>query len=271
VKLLTLDQAAAERPVEVGGKARGLARLAAIGLPVPDALVLPAAAHTRWLAEGALGDDELTALAEAASALGEPLAVRSSAADEDDSERSAAGQYESVMDVRGPAALAQAIEYCYRAAQGERAVAYRGSDGARVALVLQREMAADRAGVAFSTDPVTGAKRSVVIEAVFGHGEGLVSGSVTPDRYSVDRESGEVRARLASKRQLADGRGHLVDLPSERRLARTLRDHEARAVAELVRRAEDGFGTPVDVEFCFAAGELWTLQCRPITTLDGHG
>ena len=269
--LLTLDQAAAEPPAEVGGKARGLARLAAIGLPVPDALVLPATAHARWLAAGALGDDELGTLVEAAAALGEPLAVRSSAADEDGSERSAAGQYESVMNVRGPAALAQAIEHCYRAAQGERAVAYRGSDGARVALVLQREIAADRAGVAFSNDPVTGAAHSVVIEAVFGHGEGLVSGSVTPDRYAVGRESGQVKARLAAKRRMSDGRGHLIELPAERQVTRALRDHEARAVAELVRRAEDGFGTPVDVEFCFAGGELWTLQCRPITTLHGHG
>jgi len=271
VTLLTLDQAAAEEAGEVGGKARGLARLAAIGLPVPDALVLPAAAHARWLERGALPDGELRALADAAGALGEPLAVRSSTADEDGSDRSAAGQYESVMDVRGPDALARAIEHCYRAAQGQRARAYRGSAGARVALVLQREIAADRAGVAFSLDPVSGSRDSLVIEAVFGHGEGLVAGHVTPDRYALDRASGRVRARVADKPAMADGRGALRALPAERRLARTLRDHEVHAVADLVRRAEDGFAVPVDVEFCFAAGELWSLQCRPITTLDGHG
>ena len=269
--LLTLDQAASRDAGEVGGKARGLARLAAAGLPVPDALVLPAAAHARWLERGGLGDEDLRALIDAAETLGEPLAVRSSATDEDSFERSAAGQYESVMDVRGPDALARAIEHCYRAAQGERPLAYRGTDGARVALVLQREVAADRAGVAFSLDPVSGSRAAVLIEAVFGHGEGLVSGDLIPDRYAVERSGGEVRARVAAKPLQADGRGGLRDIPEERRLTRTLRDHEARAVADLVRRAEDGFGMPVDVEFCFAAGELWSLQCRPITTLNGHG
>jgi pyruvate,water dikinase len=104
---------------------------------------------------------------------------------------------------------------------------------------------ATRAGVAFSRDPVTG-DDVVLVECSAGGGEAVVSGLVTPDRYRVRGDA--VRARASGA-------------------ARTLRDDEARQVAELVRRAESGFGMPVDVEFCFEGRRLWLLQCRPITTL----
>jgi pyruvate,water dikinase len=184
-----------------------------------------------------------------------PVAVRSSAADEDAADKSAAGQYESVMDVGDADALRAAIEHCYRAADSARAVAYRG-DGAtaRVALVVQRSIAAQRAGVAFSVDPVSGAGDDVVVEAVFGHGEGLVSGALDPDRYRVARDGGRVRARRAEK-------------AGPRRWSRVLRDDEARRVAGFALRAEAGLGRPVDVEFCWAGDDLWLVQCRPITAL----
>jgi phosphoenolpyruvate synthase/pyruvate phosphate dikinase len=255
----------------IGGKASGLAELFALGLPVPPAFVLTADAHDRWRAGGALDAADRDALAAAVAELGEPLAVRSSAVDEDRDARSAAGQYDSVMGVRGVAAAVAAVEHCYREADGGRAEAYRdGAAPARLALVVQREAAADRAGIAFSLDPVTGADDAVIVEAVFGHGEGAVGGTVTPDRYRVDRASLSVSARVADKAALADGRGELSPLAAERRLARTLRDDEARAVAELVLRAERGLGRPVDVEFCLDAGGLWAVQCRPITAVAGR-
>lgn len=266
MSLLTLEQAAAAGVDAVGGKARGLARLVAIGLPVPPALVLPSPVHERWRAAGRLDDAAELALAAALETLGGPLAVRSSAADEDSGEHSAAGQYESVMGVRDLPSLVSAVEHCYRAAEGERAASYREGTAPRVALVLQREIASDRAGVGFSVDPVTGDAAEVLLEVVFGHGEGAVSGVITPDRFRVARDGG-VRARVADKAAQADGAGRLADLPAERRVARTLRDHEARAGAELVLRAEAGFRRPVDVELCFERERLWALQCRPITTL----
>jgi len=251
----------------IGGKARGLAELLGLGLPVPPALVLTADAHERFRAQGTLAEADRAELLAALEQLGEPLAVRSSATDEDADDRSAAGQYDSVMGVRGPDALVAAVEHCWRQADGGRAFAYREGTEAWVALVVQREVPADRAGIAFSIDPVTGGDAAIVIEAVFGHGEGAVGGTVTPDRYRVDRRSGEVTARLADKAASADGSGNLMALPRERRTARTLRDHEAREVAGLSEAAERGLARPVDVEFCFARGVLWALQCRPITTL----
>lgn len=209
----------------IGGKAEGLMRLQALGLPVPPFVVLPVG-----------GDlDERTV-----AKLGEPLAVRSSALGEDAADRSAAGQYETVLDVTR-AALPDAIARVR--ASTERARAYGGSED--VAVVVQRQVRATRAGVAFSRDPVTGAEE-VVIECALGGGEAIVSGLVTPDRYRV--RDGAVRARASGA-------------------VRTLRDDEAGALVALVRRAEDGFGRPVDVEFCFEGREPWLVQCRPITTL----
>jgi phosphoenolpyruvate synthase/pyruvate phosphate dikinase len=248
--LLELEEAG----VDGGGKARGLARLAMLGLPTPPALVLPAAAYARWRGTGRLPDDALENAFERLG--GGPLAVRSSAIDEDTAGRSAAGQYESVMGVSSLADLRTAVETCYRAAESERARAYRGGVDAVLALVLQREVPADRAGVAFSRDPVT-RDDTVLLEVVFGHGEQLVSGEAEPDRFWVPRDAGAVRARIADKANVAPAR----------RFARTLRDDEARTVAALVLEAERGFDAAVDVELCFDGPRVWLVQCRPITTL----
>jgi len=211
--------------VVIGGKAEGLIRLQELGLPVPPFVAVPV---------GEEADES------AIAALGEPLAVRSSAVGEDAADRSAAGQYETVLGVTR-ATLSDAVA---RVRSGtERAEAY-GANG-DVAVVVQRQVPATRAGVAFSRDPVGGGD-TVLIECALGSGEAVVSGEVTPDRYRVAGD--RVQARAAGT-------------------TRTLRDDEAHDVAELVRRAEAGFGRPVDVEFCFEGRTLWLVQCRPITTL----
>jgi pyruvate,water dikinase len=209
----------------IGGKAEGLMRLQELGLPVPPFVAVPVGA-----------DVDERALVE----LGEPLAVRSSAVGEDAADRSAAGQYETLLGVT-PAGLHDAVEHVRSST--ERARAY-GASG-EIAVVIQRHVPATRAGVAFSRDPVSGAE-VVLIECALGGGEAIVSGQVTPDRYRV--ADGAVHARAAGA-------------------VRTLRDDEARAIAELVGLAENGFGQPVDVEFCFEGRALWLLQCRPITTI----
>jgi pyruvate,water dikinase len=112
-------------------------------------------------------------------------------------------------------------------------------------VILQRQVRATRAGVAFSRDPVNG-RDEVLIECARGSGDRVVSGLVTPDHYWVS--DGRIRARAAG-------------------LVRALRDDEVRELVALVRRAEDGFGRPVDVEFCYDRRTVWLVQCRPITTL----
>ena len=210
----------------IGGKAEGLRRLQELGLLVPP-----------FVAVG-VGEQ----LDDAPAELGDVLAVRSSAVGEDAADRSAAGQYETLLGVTRDG-LRDAIAHVRGATA--RAQAY--GAGTDVAVVVQRQVPATRAGVAFSRDPVTG-EDVVLVECALGGGEAVVSGLVTPDRYRV--RGAEVRARAAGT-------------------VRTLRDDEALAVAALVRRAEEGFGLPVDVEFCYDRRELWLVQCRPITTLHG--
>ena len=210
----------------IGGKAEGLARMIELGLPVPPAIVVPVGAD--------VGD-----VVSIARELGEPLAVRSSAAGEDTRERSAAGQYETILGVR-TAELPEAIARVR--ASTSRARAYGG--GNEVAVVVQRQVDATKSGVAFSRDPLTG-DAVYIVECAFGGGERVVSGEVTPDRFRIDGE--RITARVFGQ-------------------LRTLRDDELRKLVALVARADAGFGYPVDVEFCFERRQLWLVQCRPITT-----
>jgi phosphoenolpyruvate synthase/pyruvate phosphate dikinase len=253
---LPLAAAAAAGDAAVGGKAMGLAQLVELGLPVPDAVVLPVG----W----AGGDAEL---ATAVSGLRPPFAVRSSAVGEDSSEHSAAGQYETVTGVRRAGELGPAVARCLASAGSGRVKAYLGGETAPMAVLIQHEVAAGRSGVAFSIDPVSGSREDVLVEVVFGHGEGMVGGLVSPDRYRV-ADDGRVRVRRSVKPVAFDAAGRRRRLPGERWVARTLRDDEAVSVARLVRRAEAGFGRPVDVEFCFEGSRLWLLQCRAVTALE---
>jgi pyruvate,water dikinase len=252
---LSLAKANAAGEAAVGGKAMGLARLVAMGLPVPEAVVMPV---------GWAGGDE--ALAAAVAGVRPPFAVRSSAVGEDSSGRSAAGQFETVSGVRSAADLGPAVARCLASARSARAEAYIG-EAAPMAVVVQHQVAAGRSGVAFSVDPVTGRRDEVLVEAVFGHGEGIVGGLVSPDRYRVS-DDGAVRVRRAVKQVAIKPSGRRRRLAPERQSARTLRDDEAVAVARLVRQAEDGFGGPVDVEFCFEGPRLWLVQCRPVTAME---
>jgi pyruvate,water dikinase len=251
---LSLAEAGGAGEAAAGGKAMGLARLVALGLPVPEAVVLPVG----W----AGGSEDLAA---AAAAVRPPYAVRSSAVGEDSAGRSAAGQFETVSGVRTVADLGPAVARCLASAHSARAEAYVG-ETAPMAVVIQHQVAAGRSGVAFSVDPVTGRLGEVLVEAVFGHGEGIVGGLVSPDRYRVSDE-GAVRVRRSVKPVALDPAGRRRRIPLERQAARTLRDDEALAVARLVRQAEAGFGGPVDVEFCFEGARLWLLQCRPVTAV----
>ena len=224
VVITTVGEVSVDR---VGGKAAGLARLAELGLPVPPAVVIPV---------GATLDDVEPLIRE----LEEPLAVRSSAVGEDARDRSAAGQYETLLGVwhdELPDAIARAR------ATTERARAY-GSSG-DVAVIVQRQVPATKSGVAFSRDPTTG-EHGCIVECAFGSGEAVVSGQVAPDRFRI--RGGEITARVAGS-------------------LRTLRDDELLDLAAHVARAEDGFGYPVDVEFCYERRQLWLVQCRAITTL----
>ena len=238
---------------DAGGKARGLARLAACGLRVPDGVVVlglrgpaPAALRDWYAAIGA-----------------PPVAVRSSGREEDGAVRSFAGQYESVLDVQGLADLDVALASCLASADAARARAYADltadpaahttAGAADLAVVVQRMVRARCAGVIFTVDPVSGARDALVIEAIAGLGDALVGGHATPDRYRVDRRGVLVRSDPSGAAPL------LVES-----LLATL-------VAEALR-AEAALGGPLDLEWAVDEdGAIHWLQARPITALGGPG
>ena len=174
-QLLRLDQIDEDTP-GIGGKARGLARLLRLGVAVPPAVVL-VDAHPDSV------DDALIAQS---AELGELLAVRSSAIGEDGHSASFAGQYETVLGVT-PAAVPQAVRACLASLSSARAAAYRArnhsEERVHMAVVIQRMVEPTAAGVLFTADPVSGRRDHLVLDAVAGLGEALVSGHATPDHH----------------------------------------------------------------------------------------
>ncbi len=262
LSLADIPQGDVER---AGAKAATLGELARAGFPVPDGFVLTTGAFDRFLTVNALGPDispeaviaatlptdVAEALLAAADALGDiPLAVRSSGSAEDLPGASFAGQYETVLDVRGAEALVTAVRRVFASAFSSRVTVYHAAQGeharGRMAVLVQRQVEASAAGVAFTANPVTGNRAETVISAVQGSGERLVSGQATPDEWIVRDQ--EAVCRVAREGAIDAG--------------------WALAVAALARRVEAHFGgTPQDIEWALAGGELILLQARPITAL----
>lgn len=207
-----------------------------------------------------------------------PVAVRSSATAEDTAETSFAGMNETFLNVRGSDAVIDAVRRCWRSLFGTRTIYYRAVNGFSqadmdIAVVVQRQIASTRAGVMFTVNPATGARNELVIEAAFGLGEAVVSGSVSPDRYVVEKDPLWLRRRDVHRKELAieyDSQGGTRErtFSREEGLRPTLDEREVMAVAALGQRIEEHYGSPQDTEWAFDPdGHLWMLQSRPITAL----
>ncbi|MCZ7590121.1 MAG: phosphoenolpyruvate synthase [Gaiella sp.] len=207
-----------------------------------------------------------------------PVAVRSSATAEDTEAASFAGMNETFLNVRGADAVVDAVRRCWASLFGARTVFYRAKRGfgqadMDIAVIVQRHLDVDRAGVMFTVDPATGADDRLVIEGAFGLGEAVVSGRVSPDRYVVDKATLAVRARETHPKtaivEARDGGGTAVrEVAGGEALRPTLTDDEARALAELGVRVERHYGAPQDTEWAIDVdGETWMLQSRPVTAV----
>ena len=257
----------------VGGKAANLGELVANGFPVPDGFVLTTGAYQAAAASAGVVASRPEEAAErlrtidvppavANAALeayrglgGAPVAVRSSATAEDLPGASFAGQQDTYLGVEGDEQVLDAIRRCWASLWNERAVAYRSDhgfddDGIGLGVVIQLMVDAATAGVLFTADPITGRRGRAVVDAAAGLGDAVVSGSVDPDHYAVDPDSGAVDE-------------HVV-----RGSAPILSDAQVLELAAIGRQIQDALGAPQDIEFAFDAdGHLWILQARPITTL----
>ena len=256
----------------MGGKARSLAELTRAGLPVPPGFCLTADAYRRLYPRGLDTEQPLRqAILDQYQRLGcGPVAVRSSATFEDSAGASFAGQQETVLGVEGAGALCDAIERCWRSLHGERAVAYRrklGTPGETpaMAVVVQRMVPAEVAGVLFTRDPLDETGRRMLVEAARGLGEAVVSGRAEPDRFHIDRDSGEILERHPGREQTRRTPHGEEEVPPERRGAFCLSPGQLAELAALGRRVEQLCGAPRDIEWAFADGKFWLLQARPIT------
>lgn len=201
-------------------------------------------------------------------------AIRSSATAEDLPSASFAGQQDSFLNVVGRESVLRSVTRCWASLFTERAVAYRAQMGfdhrtVRMAVVVQRMVFPQAAGMMFTADPLTSDRKVTSVEATFGLGEALVSGGVTPDVYRV--RGTDITATVAVKRHATEpapgGGTRLRDIARERQSDAVLSDDRILRLVHSGRVIESHFGCPQDIEWCFADGEFSVVQSRPITTL----
>ena len=234
--LLSLEQSL--KSTKVGGKAANLSQLKRWGYCVPAGWVLPP------------GDDVAAILGQFDPTPEQPLIVRSSAIGEDSSTISAAGQYTSVLNVISREGLREAILTCQTSYNRPAAVQYRQDrqqQDIAIAVLIQRQIKGLISGVAFSRDPVNPSSQAVVIEALPGEATQVVSGQITPQRFSVIPETDTIQSPITET---------------------TIPDFLIHQVAQIARELENRFqGIPQDIEWTYDGEDLWLLQSRPITNL----
>jgi len=265
--VVPLEEAAEESLF--GAKAVGLGEAMRAGLPVPPGLAL-AGDVTEAIAAGHV--ESLDRVIEAAHPLAYPLAVRSSAVDEDGAAASFAGQHLTVLNVTSPEGIGAAIREIWWSANSDAVVSYRKRVGLftrpSVGVVVQSLLDPEVAGVMFTQNPITGADERM-IEASWGLGEVVVAARVIPDHFRLAR-SGEVMERRAGVKEVAIrpvATGGTVEeaVAPERVEALCLDDHALAALSALAARCEDVYGPGRDIEWAYADGSLYLLQCRAVT------
>ena len=281
--MIWLGDAGSHDPRIVGPKAAHLSRLSE-DFPVPPGFCMSADLFRQEGMGGRLSPLLRAYVADAygrladISGVAEPrVAVRSSAVDEDGPLASFAGQHETLLNIVGTDTLVDAIEQAWSSARTEQALAYRRRhklevDDIGLAVLVQRLVVSDVAGVMFSANPINGRRDEMVISASWGLGESIVGGTVTPDNWLVLGNSFDIlEERIGEKRVMTvavEGGTAEVEIPRFMRVQPSLSVGQVEEVARLGKQLEAIQGWPVDIEFAYAGGKLYLLQCRPITTLN---
>ncbi len=280
-----------EESASLGGKAKNLRRLSELGFQVPKWTLIPHEALDSLLSSGTKRDTlhikkEIESLSipklwieEIKASLGIKdgqktfLAVRSSAVDEDGSDFSFAGLFESYLFIP-PTELEPYIKKVWLSAYSERVRAYRENHDllpqTSMSIIIQLMVHADVAGVAFGMNPQNGRHSEKVISSVFGLGEGLVSGDLNADTFMYHKDG--IEEKIASKSYaylpIENGTGlKKVSLAKERQNQPSLNPQQILEITEVLDRLEEAFEKPQDIEFAYADGHLFLLQSRAITSL----
>lgn len=312
--VLWLDTIGSDDLGSVGGKGASLGELTGAGLPVPSGFVVTAGTYRSFIEQTGIDDelfdavdidpDDSSALADAEQTAedliletelpddiaegileayddmdgGEAfVAVRSSATAEDLPDASFAGQQETFLNITREELLDR-VKQCWASLFTKRAIYYREEQGfdhdrVDIAVVIQQMVDAEKSGVMFTSHPSTGDDQ-IIIEAAWGLGEAVVSGSVSPDNYVVDPSTAETTTVTVADKKVMHVKdsesGETVEreVPDDKRTMRVLHDDEIAKLVEMGRRVEDHYGTPQDVEWAIVDNEVFMLQSRPITTID---
>jgi pyruvate,water dikinase len=207
-----------------------------------------------------------------------PVAVRSSSALEDADEDSYAGEHDTELWVDGADEVVASVRRCWASLYTARAIRYRmrvrPEQPSKMATVVQRMVDAIAAGVFMTLNPSNGDRSSVVVESVWGVGEPVVSGSITPDRFVLDKVTGDVRRREVAHKARRTVRGSdgpvSVTVPAEQRDEASLTDRQLFELLAMARRIEAMLGRPADGEFAVIDDQIWILQARPETAWSGR-
>ncbi|MPZ51548.1 MAG: phosphoenolpyruvate synthase [Acidimicrobiia bacterium] len=306
--VLWFSEVACQSVEIAGGKGASLASLTNADLPVPPGFIVPATALEQALAESGhhqevqkvladiRSDDDAQDAAEMLQSLvldspvtgtmaqeigmayaeldaGGGVAVRSSACAEDGESASYAGQQETFLNVKGDEQVLRSVSACWASFFGTRALFYRRLKGSLsdlgMAVVVQHQLNADKAGVMFTIDPVRRRRDQMLIEAAYGLGEAVVSGAVIPDQYLVSRTGDVKKVRKARQQMMVvrrpDGGTEEVELDDQQASRQVLDESDLQTLVKLGAKTEEIFGGPQDVEWAFEDGELYLLQSRPVT------
>jgi pyruvate,water dikinase len=205
------------------------------------------------------------------------VAVRSSATAEDLACASFAGQQDTCLNIIGELDLLKAIRHCWSSLFTAQAIYYRCRKGfddikVKMAVVVQQMVDSEKSGVIFTIDPVSRNPYQMLVEAVWGLGEGIVSGKITPDHYKIDRETFEILFKfIAKKTEMYSMDSHpgvcLMEVPPAKVETPVLNEDELHRLVDLGNQVEKHYRYPQDIEWCIDRNRIYLLQSRPITNL----
>ncbi|KKQ96460.1 MAG: phosphoenolpyruvate synthase [Candidatus Levybacteria bacterium RIFCSPHIGHO2_02_FULL_39_36] len=227
---------------------------------------------------GKIPDEIVTEVFDEYEKIGEGLvAVRSSATAEDSKDASFAGQNETFLDVKGEAVLAQKLREGWASMFSPRSIFYRHEKKisqlrAGIALVVQKMIQSDASGVIFTVDPVTGDKNKIIIEAIWGLGEYIVQGKLTPDHYEVDKKAFKILTSNINPQTVmlvkSDKGVREINVPLLKRQKVKLSNQEIIDLAKLAAKIEKHYYFPQDLEWAKEKNKIYIVQTRPITTIN---
>lgn len=214
------------------------------------------------------------------------VAVRSSATAEDLPEASFAGQQRTYLNIKGSKDTVKAVQGCWASLFEARAIFYRASQGfdhfqVGIAVPVQKMIQSDTSGIAFTIDPITNDRGKMVIEAIFGLGEAIVSGSLTPDQFLIDKNTLEilekeivrqpwqlVREKNPKKNKGKDDNENIkLPISPAYQKKQKLSDIDIKKLAQIMKRIEEHYQFPQDIEWAYEKGKIYIVQTRPVTTI----